>query len=41
MTLYKAEIKNKTQYFGDKPLRIVSGSLHAVELGLIIYLLMR
>ena len=41
MTIYKAQIKDKTYYYGDKPLRIISVIIHAVELGLIIYLLVR
>ena len=41
MTLYKTQIKNKTYYFGDKPLRIMSIILHTVELLLIIYLFVR
>jgi hypothetical protein len=41
MTIYKTQIKDKTYYFGDKPLRIISIIIHAIELGLIIYLLVR
>lgn len=41
MTIYKAQIKDKTYYYGDKPLRIISVIIHAIELGLIIYLFAR
>lgn len=41
MTIYKTQIKDKTYYLGDKPLRIISIIIHAIELGLIIYLLVR
>jgi len=41
MTKYMIQVKDKTYYLGDKPLRIASIILHTVELGLIIYLLMR
>lgn len=41
MTIYKALIKGKTYYYGDKLLRIISIIIHAIELGLIIYLLVR
>lgn len=41
MTIYKAQIKDKTYYYGDKLLRIVSAIAHTIELTLIIYLLVR
>ena len=44
MTIYKTQIKDKTYYYGDKLLRIVSAIAHTIQLALIafiIYLLVR